>query len=350
MTRRQAARRPTVHDVARVAGVSHATVSRHLNGRANVAPATASAIDAAVRAVGYVPNPTARSLVQRRTGSIALVVREHADLFYADPTLSRMAAGANLALAELGYLQLLVLVDAPETEARVIEMIRGGSVDGALLVAMTTHDPVVEALRGAAVPIVTASAPLDEEDLAWVDTDNREATRLITQMLVATGRRRVAEVRGPSAMPVSALRHLGFRDALGDDYDPELVASADHWSFESGAAAAEKLLAAGRPFDGLVAASDLLAAGAMSVLAARGLRVPEDVGVVGFDDSPVAMMTTPPLTTVRQDAGETGREMAAMLVRLIDGAAVSATHVTRAAEIVWRESAGPRPSGVPGAV
>ena len=337
-------RRPTVHDVARAAGVSHATVSRHVNGHTNVAPATATAIDDAVKAIGYVPNRTARSLVRRETNTVAFVVREHVDLFYADPTLSRMAAGANAFFAERGFLMPLLLVDSPPTAQRVIHMIQGGAVDGALLGAMTTDDPVVTALRGSFVPIVTASTPVIDDNVAWVDTDNQTGTRTITQLLRATGRHRVAEIRGPTSMPVSVLRHRGFVEALGDDYDPSLVVDATEWSFEAGAAGMATLLDLGRDIDGVVAASDLLAAGAVSVLAARGLVVPDDVAVVGFDDSPIATITRPALTTVRQDSHATGWEMASLLMRIINREPIEQPHVLVPSSVVWRESAGAHPA------
>lgn len=336
-------RRPTVHDVARVAGVSHATVSRHLNGHSNVAPGTAAAIDAAVAQVRYVPNRTARQLVRRTTQTVALIVREHVDLFYSDPTLSRMAAGANAMLAQRGYLMPLMLVDTPQTEDRVIDMVLGGSVDGALLVAMMTDDRVAQALRGAQVPLVTASTPFHDDDIAWVDTDNKAGMEQIARLLKATGRTVMAEIRGPVSAPVSEMRHQGFVAAAGRDYVPELVVDAAEWSFDAGAFAMRTLLDRGLPFTGLVVASDLLAAGAMSVLHASGLRVPGDVAVVGFDDSPAALMTVPAISTVRQDSRTTGNEMAALLLRLIAGESVANNHVVVPSQVVWRDSAGPMP-------
>lgn len=335
--------RPTVRDVARVAGVSHATVSRHLNGHTNVAPETAVAIDAAVREVNYVPNENARSLVRRKSHTVALVVREHIDLFYADPNLSRQAAGANSVLSAHGYLMPLMLVDTDETAARVVDMIRGGSVDGALLLAMETDDQMLHALRGTSTPVVTASIPLDDDSLTWVDTDNVGGTRAITDMLRRTGRTKIAEIHGPPAVPVSRMRHDGFVAAMAEAYDPNLVVDAAQWSFEAGADAMRILLDREPALDGLVAASDLIAAGAMSVLAARGLTVPDDVGVVGFDDAPVALMSTPQLSTVHQDAGTTGREMAKLMLAMLAGEIRTGSHITVPSRVVWRDSAGPAP-------
>ncbi|MFV0286869.1 MAG: LacI family DNA-binding transcriptional regulator [Demequina sp.] len=337
------AARPTVRDVARVAGVSHATVSRHLNGHTNVAPETSARIVAAIAEVGFVPNGNARSLVRRRSHNVAFVVREHIDMFYADPTLSRMAAGANARLAKAGYLMPLLIVDTADTVDRVVEMIRGGTVDGAILVAMRRDDPLVRALRGTSTPVVTASAPLEDEGLTWVDTDNQGGTFTITELLLQTGRTRIAALCGPIEAPVTHLRYAGLTEALGRQPEPSLVAYAHEWSYEAGAAAMAQILEAGTIPDGVVAASDLLAAGAMSVLAERGLRVPEDVAIVGFDDSPMANMTTPPLTTVRQDSRRTGDEMAALILERIESDTAAGAHITVPSTVVWRESAGPHP-------
>jgi len=340
---RDATRRPTILDVARLAGTSHATVSRYLNGRSYVARATADAIEDAIHRVGYVPNRTARSLVQQSTQAVAFVVRERPDLFFADPNLSRMAIGANAALSAAGYQMLLLIVDTDESADRIVTLVRGGFVDGALLVAMHEEDRVVAELAGAGVPLVTASTPLPDASVPWVDTDNEEASAAITRALVSTGRARVGEIHGPRDAPVSHQRHDGYVRALGAGFDPARVAVADEWSLGAGARAMEELLAAASDLDGVVAASDVLAAGAMDTLHRHGRRVPDDVGVVGFDDSPWATQTSPALTTVHQDAQETGRRMAVRLVEHLRGGAPLEGGEVVPSRVVWRGSAGPRP-------
>ena len=280
--------------------------------------------------------------MNRRTHTIAFVVREHADLFYADPNLSRMAVGANALLSEQGYLMPLMLVDSDITATRVASLILGGSVDGAILVAMNTDDPLVTSLQSSQTPIVTASTPIENDSMTWVDTDNTGGTREATSALIASGRRRIGEIKGPAAAPVSALRHRGYVEAIGDAYDQSLVTSAEDWSMEAGAASMRELLARDSKPDALVIASDVLAAGAMAVLSEHGIRVPDDVAVIGFDDSPVAATTQPPLTTVHQDAIATGRIMATLLLGLLDGTQERGKHVVVPSTLVWRESAGPR--------
>lgn len=336
----KATRRPTVHDVARAAGISHATVSRYLNKNAYVSETSRTAIEAAIRDVNYVPNRTARSLVQQKTHCVAFIVREHPTSFFTDPNLNNQAIGASSVLSARDYVMLILIVDSDESALRITDLIRGGFVDGAILAAMHKDDVMVKDLLESTTPIVTASSPVDDPRIHIVDTDNVSGTRMITGMLRATGRSRVGEIRGPAAAPVSTLRHEGFTQALGERYDERLVVTATEWSAVAGTAAMAELLQREPEIDGVVAASDLIAVGAIEALQDAGRNVPYDVGVVGFDDAPWATQTRPPLSTVRQDALLTGRRMAEIVLGLIDGDEM--THRTEIIPntVVWRESAG----------
>ncbi|WP_298744240.1 LacI family DNA-binding transcriptional regulator [uncultured Microbacterium sp.] len=277
----QKRRRATIVDVAAHAGTSYATVSRYLTGASYVAPATRKAIEAAIQAVQYVPNPRARALVQQRSQTIAFVVRERHEVFFHDPVLLGQASGANRALSSAGYQMLMMIVDSDASEERIGRLVGGGLVDGALLAAMNTGDPLVATLVSAGIPLVASATPTVDADYPCIDVDNPAATRDITRRLLATGRQHVAEILGPSDAPVSALRHDGFVAAMGDAFDANLTETAAHWDPESGATAMRALLARAPHLDGVVAASDTLAAGAIDVLQQAGRRVPTDVGVVG---------------------------------------------------------------------
>lgn len=335
------ARRPTIVDVARVAAVSHATVSRYLNKRSYVSQASATAIESAITETGYVPNRTARSLVNDRSHTVAFIVRERPDLFFADPNLSAMAIGANAALSAAGFQMLMLIVESDESAIRIIDLVRGGFVDGALLIAMEADDPVATALSTSATPVVTASSPLPDGSAPSVDTDNVGGSAEVTRMLVQAGRRRIAEIHGPPDAPASALRHRGFVEAMADLYDDRLVIPVQEWSLRAGFSAMTKLLTSTIPFDAVVAASDVLAAGALEALHARGLKVPDDVAIVGFDDSPWATRTIPELSTVHQDSHALGTRLAEVLLRSIDGEDLRGHHEVVPHRIIWRESAGP---------
>ncbi|MCI2956745.1 LacI family transcriptional regulator [Agromyces atrinae] len=341
MTTPNPKRRATVHDVARVAGISHATVSRYLNKRAYVSQASAEAIEAAIRSVNYTPNRTARSLVTQSTRAVAFVVREYSEFFFADSNLSAMAAAANKTLSAEGYQMLLVIIESDEAAERIVDLIIGGFVDGALLVAMRDDDPVAEAIARSTIPAITASAPELPVGLPSVDTDNAGGSRAITRLLADSGRTRLAEIAGPAPMPAARLRHDGFVEARGAAYEPSLSIAAAEWSVEAGAAAMRELLERGEPIDGVVAASDALAAGAIDAIHAAGLTVPADIAVVGFDDSPWATRIRPTLTTVRQDPGATGRRMAERMMAHLGGEALDDVAEVIPNVIVERESTAP---------
>lgn len=329
--------RPTMHEVARVAGVSHATVSRVLNGHTNVAPATARAVADAIITTGYVPNRAARSLRVQSTDTVVLVAREKADVFYSEPTLSPMASGANLRLSEHGYQMLLALVDSSRSAERVGSLIAGGSFDAAILVAMSNDDPLIARLMATNTPLVTSSTPFPGFDIPSADTDNVGGSRAITARLVATGRSKLVAIGGPSWAPVTQLRLDGFYQgaknaALGHT-------TVNEWTLTAGKRAMRELLELHPDLDGVVAASDLLAAGATRALNEVGRRVPQDVGVVGFDDAPIAALNDPPLSTVRSDARATGIALADMAIAQIRGQELPQPHLLLPNEVVWRESA-----------
>ena len=334
--------RPTIKDVAAAAGISHATVSRYLNKRSYVSEASGRAIDAAIASVNYVPNQTARSLVRRETHAVAFIVRELPNMFFVDANLSNMAVGANAALSARDYQMFLLIIDSERSAERIGDLISGGFVDGAILVAMH-DDELVTSLARSSTPLVTASVPAPTLAIPSVDTDNVGGTERITRMLRSTGRTRVAEIHGPAGAPVSSLRHDGFVRGMAEAYDPAAVVTAEEWSMAAGTDAMRALLHSVPDLDGVVCASDLIAAGAIDALRAAGKSVPDDVGVVGFDDSPWATRTEPTLSTIRQDTVQTGARLAGLLLRQIAGEDLTGHTEIIPNEVVWRDSAGPLP-------
>ncbi|MFB2584836.1 LacI family DNA-binding transcriptional regulator [Herbiconiux liukaitaii] len=316
--------------VAAAAGVSRATVSRVVNGSLSVTPEAAAAVHAAVAELNYVPNRVARSLASRRTDVIALIVPESTSTVFADPFFAPVVRGVARALADTDFtLNLLVASEArPEKTRRYL---LGGNVDGALVVSHHSGDHSYLGLSDS-LPIVFGGRPLNPELASrhYVDVDNRAAARAATEHLLAAGRRRVATIAGPQDMPAGIDRLAGWSDAVGAAGGDTSLAEHGAFTQESGAEAATRLLdRAGasapsdgpfdRPFDGLFAANDQMAAGAIQVLRQRGYAVPADVAVVGFDDDAFAATLDPPLTTVRQPATELGVSMTELLVRLING-------------------------------
>jgi DNA-binding LacI/PurR family transcriptional regulator len=181
---------------------------------------------------------------------------------------------------------------------------------------------------------------------SYVDVDNRQGAKTAVEHLIATGRRAVATIAGPQDMPAGIDRLAGYREAIGDAFrvaDPTLEATGD-FTQESGAKAMARLLTKRPDLDAVFAASDLMAAGALSALAAAGRRIPEDVAIVGYDDSPVASSTHPQLSSVRQPIEEMGREVARLLVEAVEGTERVQRRVILATELVKRASSAGRHS------
>lgn len=338
MSASQPAHRPTMSEVARLAQVSRGTVSRYLNGHNYVSERARTQIERAIAQTGYVPVAAARSLVRRRTDAVAMIIRESPDIFFNDYHLSRVASGANEFFAAHDYQLMMLLVDSPRSQDRIVRLLAGGLVDGALIASVRTDDPLIPPLASLKLPIATAGPAPERFWLPGVDADNRVGAQAITQRLMETGRRRIAVIQGPPDMPVSRQRADGVRDALGTLLDDRLCVDAADWTFEAGRAATEELLGRSPGIDGLVAANDATALGAISALRAAGRRVPDDVGVVGFDDTPQAVQSQPQLSTVHQDSRQMGQLLGDLILRQIGGDAAD-LRTTVPTTIRWRDSA-----------
>lgn len=334
----------TLEAVAKVAGVSRATVSRVVNESPRVSPDIRASVEAAIRQLGYTPNRAARSLVTRRSDSIAVVITEPPGRLFSDPFFPRIVRGVSAALTARD-LQLVLLMPEHGDEARTIRYLTGGHVDGVVLVSLHGEDPIPAALAASGVPAVFVGRPPALADVSYVDVDNRQGARRATRHLVEGGRRRIATIAGPDDMAPGRDRIDGYRDALeeaGLHADPALEACGD-FTHEGGAAAMEALLDRVPDLDAVFAASDLMAAGALSVLHARGRRVPEDVAVVGYDDSPIAATTLPPLSSVRQPIEEMGPEAVHLLLDAIGRGVVPPRRVVLTTQLVQRASSAGRP-------
>lgn len=332
--------RPTIEDVAAEAGVSRGTVSRVLNGGVNVSPAALAAVNKAIKQTGYVVNHHARSLVTQRSRSVAFILSEPQEKFFEDPNFPILLRGCTQALAEHDMPLLLSIAGTQEDRERVVRFIAAGHIDGALLVSTHAGNPVVDRLSGLGVPAVACGLPIGHEnDLAYVAVNEAEGARQATAHLARIGRRRIATVTGPMDTPGGRDRLEGYRDALrtaGLAEDGALVAHGDYTQ-ASGEAAMSELLEAVPDLDAVFVASDLMAVGAIDALNRAGRRVPDDVAVVGFDDSPAALSARPQLTTVRQPFRRISQEMVRLLLARLDGQEPAA--VILPTELVIRASA-----------
>ncbi|GAA1955635.1 LacI family DNA-binding transcriptional regulator [Microbacterium aquimaris] len=335
----QRRRRATVHDVAVEAGVSRGTVSRLLNGQRYVSDEARQAIEAAIVKVGFVPNRAARSLVMRRSQAIGLIVHEPHSLFVEDPNIGSILLGANETLSEADYQMATLIADSARDIARLGNYLSGGLIDGVIIVSAREGDAITRAVTRLDIPAAYVGHPRDIGDAAYVAIDNRSAAAAITTRLRETGRSRIGMIAAALDRDSGADRLAGFTDALGETFDPSLVESVPLYSYGDGQAGMRALLARHPDIDGVFASSDAVAAGAMDILQAAGRRIPADVGVVGFDDSSWAMRCDPPLSTVRQPAGDLGRAAAAAVLRQVEGAPAPGGGTVLDCPVVWRSSA-----------
>lgn len=308
----------TIEEVAAAAGVSRSTVSRVVNGSTAVSPEALEAVKKAIADLNYVPNRAARSLASRQTHAIALVVPEDTTRFFGDPFFAAIVSGINARLSRSDYvLNLFIANDDPGD--KTTSYVRSGAVDGAIVVSHHTSDTFIDRIANA-VPVVYGGRPVRERERDYyVDVDNVRGGHDATTYLIERGHRNIATITGPLTMPAGVDRLRGYRDALRAWELPEGQIVDGNFTADGGAEAMRRILESGDRPDAVFVASDLMARGALAVLAGAGLRVPDDIALMGFDDSPVATSVEPQLTTMRQPSFAQGERMATILLDLLAG-------------------------------
>ena len=333
------ARPPGMHDVARIAQVSHQTVSRVLNDHPHVRPATKERVQQAIAELGYRRNAAARSLVTRRSGVIG-VLTPRTELY--GPTSSMIAV--EVAAREAGYFVSLASVADTSAAAlgAAVDHFKDQAAEAVVLIAPEREWLAAARIVATDMPVVTMCADFraPRPSLATVALDNRAGARLVVQHLLGLGHREVAFVAGPPTSPEATARQRSWRDEMRRAGLSAERAYPGDWSSASGYAAGRQLIADGVP-TAVFAANDQMALGVLSAVAESGLEVPGDVSVAGFDDVPDAAYFTPALTTVRQDFAALAARCVAVLEQILGGG--SAISVRIRPELVIRSStASPR--------
>ncbi|MEW1910601.1 LacI family DNA-binding transcriptional regulator [Kitasatospora sp. NPDC085895] len=329
--------RPTLEDVARRAGVSRATASRVVSGSHPVSERRRSAVLRAVADLQYVPNQAGRSLVSRRTGSYALVLPEGMGQVFSEGFFPTLIRGATAELEESDEQLVILLAGSAAGRRRIEQFVRGGHVDGVVLASVHDRDPLPGLLAGTGVPVVCCERAYGDARLPCVGVDNAGGAAAAVRYLKRIGRTRIATVAGPSSTPAGQDRLGAYLRETVRGHRRPLVAEAD-FTVEGGRAATARLLAEEPRIDGLFAASDLMAVGALEALRRAGRRVPEDVAVVGFDDVDCARTAEPALTTVHQPIEQLGRQLMRLVQRLAAGEEAGPALVLPTA-LVLRDSA-----------
>mgnify|MGYP000976012278 CR=1 FL=1 len=327
---------PTLEDVAKLAGVSRATVSRVVNGGALVSPRSREAVDAAIRTLGYSPNLAARMLVTRRSGVVGVLVPETDARVFSDPFFARAFRGAMEAFATEDTHVILAMSKSGEPPERMLDYVVSGRVDGAII--LSHHGTkLARAATSVTAPIAFVGNP-DVEGLPYVDIDQVAAARIATRRLIERGCARIATVAGPLDMPAGAGRRQGFIDELSARGRRPVATLAGDFTLEGGVVAGEALLARHPRVDGVFVASDLMAAGVVQAILRSGRQIPDDVAVIGFDDAVIARQTVPTLTTMTNPAYELARQAGLMVHHMLAGGKRPAP-LLLTSELVSRESA-----------
>jgi len=311
--------RPTIEDVAELAGVSRGTVSRVLNGGRHVRPAVMASVNSAIDTLGYSVNQAARNLAAGRTDSVAFVISEGQERLFEDPNFGMFVKVFTRELRLQGRHLLVTAAGDHEEEAFLGNYLSAGHVDGALLALPRLGEPMLARLAKSHLPLVVMGRPLGfEKALSWVAIDDEAGAHEMVAYLLSQGRSRIATVTGPLNTSSGRDRFEGYRRATGETFRGSLVAEGD-WSLSSGRLGTGRILDEHPDIDAVFAASDLMALGVIAALRQAGRRIPEDVAVAGFDDSAAATMAEPPLTTMYNPLEESAVEAVHILDDLMSG-------------------------------
>jgi LacI family transcriptional regulator len=332
--------RATIREIAELAGVSIATVSRVVNGREDVSPETRELVQRIVRERGYTANRSARGLSGGRTGLIGATVPM---VHY--PYFSQLVGGAAEALYEQDMrLVLCPTLHEHEREVSLLERLMHGTTDGAVIILPEESSDELEALlnHGYRFVVIDPMMPLNER-IPAVSAAHAAGADQAMKHLLSLGHTRIAAITGPRGMKATEDRRRGYYAALataGLIPDPQLEVEGN-FEVSSGVSAAEQLLDLPEQPTAIFSFNDNMAIGAMQTARARGVRVPEDLSIVGFDDLEEAAIVTPALTTIRQPLAEMGRIAVSLLMRLLDNQRLEALHVELGTRLVMRESTAP---------
>lgn len=313
--------RPTINDVAKLAGVSKGTVSRVLNSHPRVSDQAREAVLAAIAQTGYQSNANARSLALGRTNAIALIIADARDQLFKDPTFTELIEGVRERLADTEINKVLLLGGSEAEDKRTVSYIRAGHVDGLIHLNPYLDDPITEGLQDVSFPIVLCGPrppyALPEKNIKVTIAD-ADGVRLALDHLAERGAKRIAMIGGHPLGVSAGVRFAAYRDWLGSRFDPDLYEAGDY-GIDSGRVAMEALLDRHPDIDAVFCASDRMAQGALETAFRQGRRVPEDLLVMGFDDHDLAQQTNPPLSTIRQPIRDVGRSAIDSLLSAVAG-------------------------------
>lgn len=331
----------TLEEIARLSGVSRSTVSRVVNRQPHVSQKVRTRVLRIINETGYQPNLAARSLVSKRSWMIGLVLPRSVSSFFTDPYFPRLTQGIAQGCNNNDFTLGLFLVGTKEDEEKILpRLTRKGMLDGVLIQSGQIGDQLIDHLLDVNLPVVVVGRPLHFEDVSFIDVDNVSGAYMATSHLIRLGYEPIATITGLPDSAATNDRIEGYRRAMlerGRNLDQSLIVEGD-FTEAGGYFAMQQLLPANPR--AVFAASDLMAIGAMRASRDAGLRIPEDVAFVGFDDVSVATYAEPQLTTIRQPISSFGIHAVETLIDLIENGVEPPRRIIMDTELIIRESCG----------
>lgn len=332
----------TIKDIARETGKSITTVSRALNDYDDVSLETKLLVRRVAEEMGYTPNLWAQRLQKQRTETVGLILPTMGPRL-GDPFFGQLIAGVGDKAGEYGYDLLVSTLPPGENEVEIYKKkVQSRQLDGVIVVRTRRHDARIEYLRTADIPFVVFGRTEGELDYPYVDEDGAAGMRAIVEHLIRAGHRRIACIAPPEELMFAKYRMQGVHEALaqhGLELDPMLLRRGD-LTQRGGFVEAQALLALPQPPTAIVACNDLMAFGAISAAQQQGLVVGRDIAITGFDDTPWAEHSHPPLTTVHQPIYEIGNMLCDMLIRITQGQTLEQRQIVLKPRLVIRQSCG----------
>ena len=329
---------PTIHDVARLAGVAPITVSRVINNSGYFSEETRRRVEAAISTLGYVPNSLARSLRSKRTNTLALVITD-----ITNPFFTMMARGVEDTASDAGFTVIYCNTDESEVEEqKYLNMLLQKQVDGILLVPARSRSVSVELVRAQGTPVVVLDRRVPGLEVDIVRGDSEAGAYRLVKLLLDLGHRRIAVLSGPKNVSTAEDRVAGYRRAMAEAGIADELAYYGNFNPDSGYEMAKEALEVSPRPTALFAANNFIAIGALRALREFGFQVPEDIALVCFDDLPPVLINSPFLTVAAQPAYEMGRQATQLLLgRLAGEAPEECQEIVLSPQIIVRQSSGP---------